>query len=66
MRKTGNSVPSWDTFFDVSKTKELWVVFSKYGEYNEEKPECGIENQIHSGRKILNYYKGDREQWMQK
>ena len=28
---------------------------------------CGIENQINvSGVKILNYYKGDREQWMEK
>ena len=50
-RKTGKSVPPWDTFFDVSKTREFWVVFSKYGEYNGKKPGCGIQNQINSGRK---------------
>ena len=34
-----------------SKTREFWVVFSKYGEYNGKKPGCGIQNQINSGRK---------------
>ena len=41
----------WDTFFDVSKTREFWVVFSKYGEYNEKSQDVVFKTRSIPGEK---------------
>jgi len=50
-RKTRKSVPPWDTFFDMSKTREFWVVFSKYGEYNEKSQDVVFKTRSIPGEK---------------